>query len=188
MRGRIFVLCLLASFVSGIAGAEIQRYTVRTNEYAYRDRDTNCSHNYWVVDMALAVQVKDDRAVKATFTSHLGTGLLVPDKFIDYTPSELSGMAFHRDAQGRTWIKTLPMSERILRWAFYETRSLYCSPPYYSNQLLVSAVPASFLFHFDTSSMEKGGPTASQTESFRGVRRDGYPYDARVQWSVQRER
>ncbi len=176
---------LFLSLVASHSHADILNLSLTSNHYAYKDSETSCSHAYWVTDLGFNIQVKNGHAVGATLVSHLGLGLLMPDQYVDLSADELAGITFYKDSLGRLWVKTLPLSEQTLRFAFNETASLYCSPPQYSNDFLVVAEPSSFVFEFDTAAIEREHYTPSQVVSFHGYRYHGEPYEAEIQWVEQ---
>ncbi len=178
------VVCLLAG---AEARGEILSYTLTTSYYAYRDTTTHCTYDYWTQSIGFSVQISGGKAVAAAMRSHLGLGLLFAEKVIDYRSEELAKFEFYQDTQGRKWIKTLPMSGRLLSFAFYETRSGTCSPPYYSNQLIATVGPWESLFQFDTKAMETGGASESQRVDFSGSLQNGVPYAASLRWRQQKD-
>jgi len=155
-----------------------------TPYFSYRDITTHCTTVHFPSVFYFSAEVDGDRVLRAALKDD--TFEVLADR-IYFHPSEVVGIRMYRDPAGQLWLKGLPLSVRLLSWAFRNAgQSLdQCVPP----QKLRSVSPTPFPFVFDTERLGESVFDALSTHGkFSGHRADGSPYQAELRFYQKRMR
>lgn len=142
--------------------------------FNYQDVDTACSMDEWR-PLFITGQV-DGARVTALRIKNANMAYVYET---DFLPEELQGVEVMPDAMGKYYIKTLPLSERLLSWIFFNIDNEgiapqgFCRPP----QALATVSPASFTYQF---LVDDGTQFPTAEQDFSGEREDGTPYSIRL--------
>ncbi len=146
--------------------------------FSYKDISTFCSNTQLPKPLYLGVEVEGTQLISASLkndTFELGT-----DR-IQFFAEELSGIVFHPDSFNRLWIKSLALSDRLLKWVMANASYTIneCAP----TQPIMTIFPTQFIFTFNVNGLgESVLFSESQLGTFKGQRKDGGSYVATIQW------
>lgn len=153
--------------------------------FAYKDVSTSCStspSSVVIGQLYFGAEVENMVVKRASLKDN--TIEVITDR-IYFDERDLKGIELFRDKRGRLWLKTLPLSVRLLNWVFINADSgstSECKLP----QSLLTLGPAPYTFDFDVEGLwESLSYSDSRTGKFGGQRKDGTNYAASLRFTQE---
>ena len=181
--GLLFCLCSFL-FAGASHGTEIMWLKIAPI-FSYKDVSTSCStspSSVVIGQLYFGAEVEDMVVKRAALKDN--TIEVITDR-IYFDERELPGIELYRDKKGQRWLKTLPLSVRLLNWVFFNADSgstSECKLP----QPLLTIGPAPYTFDFDVEGLfESLSYSDSRTGKFGGQRKDGTSYTARLRFTQE---
>ena len=158
---------ILFAFVSVASFASETTIMVKLRpRLTYREALMTCSTVEDPAEIEFSGKVKNNSVTQAAMREL--THQVIAAK-IGLVPAEMATIEVEKDTREWLRLKTFPLSERLLRWFFFNSGSQgQCKP----SQRLLTVEPSSFLFQFS--------PEGTNTGTFKGSLYDGTPYKAEL--------
>lgn len=173
--------CLIAPYAYG---SEVMWLKIAPI-FSYKDVSTSCStspSSVVVGQLYFGAEVEGLVVKRASLKDNLIE--VITDR-IYFEERELSGIELFRDKRGQLWLKSLPMSARLLNWAFFNADSGSTSDCKLTQSLLTIG-PAPYTFDFDVDGLwESLSFSDSRTGKFGGQRKDGSAYTASLRFTQE---
>jgi len=164
---------LVASTVVGAARADVTWLKLGPT-MVYKDINTYCGSDF-MKDLYFGVETAANGAVvKASIRDSLD-GLLVEQ--IAFNTDELPGIELVRDKVGRGWLKTLPLSGRVIVWLLHHSGG-DCRPMH--RLATMASIPYSFVFNIEGLG-ENVLHSMTPRAKLKGQRSDGASYEAELE-------
>jgi len=147
-----------------------------TPTFAYKDISTICSTGLAPTTLYFGAELENLQVNRAVLKDNNVD--VITDK-IFFLPEELSGIELYRDGMGRVWLKTLPLTARLLNWFLFNAGAGIpeCKP----SQPLLTVGPIPFSYSFAVEGLGEGGVSAESTfGKLFGNRKDGGAYQAEL--------
>ena len=179
------VLVIAALIIHGTSYATDIVWLKLAPIFTYKDASTSCSTTPSTVvigQLYFGAEVEGDVVTKAVLKDN--TIEVLTDR-IYFDAVERQRIEILRDSSGRLWLKTLPLTPRLLNWVFFNADAgsqTECKLP----QPLITISPAPFTFDFDIDGLgESLSFSDSRTGKFSGKRKDGTGYTATLRFTQE---